>query len=485
MGKYYITTSIPYVNAEPHIGHALELLYADVLARSARASGDDVIFSTGTDEHGGKIAEKAKDNDQSEQEYSDQISAKFRELTKSLDISNNRFIRTTDPGHIERVKVIWEKLKKDIYKDKYEGWYCTGDEAFFSDTEVKANKGVCPAHNRPYEKLKEENYFFRLSKYTEPVKQAISNGSFRIVPDTRRNEILAVLERGLEDISVSRPKDKISWGIPVPGDSSQVIYVWFEALMNYLTVLGYPEHEDFKQFWPANAQVIGKDIIRFHAAIWPAMLLALDLPLPKLLYVHGFVTVDGKKISKSLGNVVNPLDAIKVHGLDAFRYYILRHVPSWDDGDFSWERMDHAYNDELANELGNLIQRTLAMSVKFADGSVNNIPPAEHDISSYEEAINNCRFDKAVDTIWDQIRGLNQYIDEEKPWQIAASGEKDHLNEVLAYLISSILEIADLLYPFLPKTAEDIKKLFSLERLKLSTKTLFPKQDTKLSDEPG
>jgi methionyl-tRNA synthetase len=478
MGKYYITTSIPYVNADPHVGYALELLCADALARYARLSGDEVIFSTGTDEHGGKVAEKAEAKRQSEQAYTDTVSAKFRELTKALLISNNRFIRTTDEGHIERAQLIWKNLKKDIYKSEYEGWYCTGDEAFFTEVEVKDNGGICPAHNRPYEKLKEENYFFRLSNYSAVIKQAIENNSFEIIPDSRRNEILAVIDQGLEDISVSRPKDKISWGIPVPGDATQVIYVWFEALMNYLTVLGYPEHSDFKQYWPANVQIIGKDIIRFHAAIWPAMLLSLGLPLPEKLYVHGFVTVDGKKISKSLGNVVSPFDAIDAHGVDAFRYYMLRHIPSWDDGDFNWERLTRAYNDELANELGNLIQRTLTMSIRFLDGKVKNIPPAEHDTSSYEEAMNQCRFDKAIDTVWDQIRGLNQYIDEEKPWQIAKANDKEHLNEILAYLISSIREIADLLLPFLPETSEKIKELFAAEQLKPASSTLFPKQES-------
>ncbi|MGH7233919.1 MAG: methionine--tRNA ligase [Candidatus Saccharimonadales bacterium] len=478
MGKYYVTTSIPYVNAEPHIGFALELLYADVLARHARANANEVIFATGTDEHGGKIAEKAKASGQSLKQYTDEISERFRELTKALAISNNRFIRTTDKGHEQRSAEIWKKLKKDIYKGKYEGWYCVGDEAFVTETEVKENHGICPAHNRPYEKLVEENYFFKLSNYGERVKQAILNDSFKIVPQTRRNEILALLEKGLEDISVSRPKDKISWGIPVPGDSNQVMYVWFEALMNYITVLGYPEQEDFAKYWPANVQVIGKDILRFHAAIWPAMLLGLDLALPKQLYVHGFVTAEGKKMSKSIGNVINPFDAIKPYGTDAFRYYMLKSIPSYDDGDFSWERFGAAYNNELANELGNLVQRTLVMASRFLDGEVKNIPPAEHDTSQYQEALAQCRFDRAIDSVWEQVRGLNQYIDEEKPWEVAKEGDREHLNEIIAYLISSIREIAELLAPFMPLTSAKIGEAFKDGKLAATHVVLFPKHDS-------
>ncbi|HSX46323.1 MAG TPA: methionine--tRNA ligase, partial [Candidatus Saccharimonadia bacterium] len=441
MGKFYVTTSIPYVNADPHIGFAMELLYGDVLARHATQKGDDVVFSTGTDEHGGKVAEKAEEVGLKPKAYTDKISKNFQKLGELLDVSNNRFIRTTDRGHEERAQLIWKKLEKDIYKGKYTGWYCTGDEAFFTETEVKANHGVCPQHNRPYEKVEEENYFFKLSAYGEAIAEQIEKGHFKIVPETRRNEILSVIKGGLEDISISRPKDKIGWGIPVPGDKEQVIYVWFEALMNYITVLGYPEHEDFKKFWPADAQIIGKDIIRFHAAIWPAMLMSLGVALPKQLYVHGFITVEGKKMSKSLGNVVAPADIVEKYGVDAFRYFFLRHIPSYEDGDFSWARLEAAYNNELANELGNAVQRTVAMVQKYQNGLVGVTPPAEHDIEQYEEAIKACRFDRALDDVWEQVRGLNQYIDEEKPWAIASDGDPEHLREVLAYQASSLLNI--------------------------------------------
>lgn len=477
MGKFYVTTSIPYVNGDPHIGFAMELLYADVLARRARQLGEEVIFSTGTDEHGGKIAEKAAEKGLDTKKFTDQVSKKFADLGKLLEVSNNRFIRTTDPGHEQRAKLIWKALQKDIYKSKYVGWYCTGDEAFFTETEVKANNGVCPAHNRPYEKIEEENYFFKLSNYSDKINKAIVTGEFQIVPETRRNEILAVIKEGLDDISISRQKEKISWGIPVPGDSKQVMYVWFEALMNYITVLGYPEHQDFKDFWPAQTQIIGKDIIRHHAGIWPAMLMSLGVPLPKQLYVHGFITVEGKKMSKSLGNVVHPKDIIEKYGVDAFRYYFLKHVPSYEDGDFSWERLEAAYNNELANELGNAVQRTAVMINKYIGGKYGELVPADHDIAQYQEALAQCRFDRALDEIWEQVRGLNQYIDEEKPWTIAKEGDLQHLTEVLAYQVSSLLNIASLLEPFLPETAGRIQDIFADGRVNLEDGMLFPKHD--------
>jgi methionyl-tRNA synthetase len=482
MSKYYVCTSIPYVNAEPHIGFAMELLYADVLARYARQNGDDVIFSTGTDEHGGKIAEKAHEQGIEPKEFTDQISKRFEALGDLLNISNNRFIRTTDPSHEKRAQLIWKKLEKDIYKGKYTGWYCTGDEAFFTETEVKANNGICPNHNTPFEKIEEENYFFKLSQYGERVTSAIESGEFQIVPNSRRREILSVLKSGLNDMSISRPKEKIGWGVPVPGDDTQVMYVWFEALMNYITVLGYPEHPDFKDYWPANVQVIGKDIIRFHAAVWPALLMSLELALPKQLYVHAFITVEGKKMSKSIGNVIAPADIVNVYGVDAFRYYFLRHISSYEDGDFSYERFEAAYNNELANELGNAVQRTAVMIQKYQSGVIGEIPTAEHDIEPYEEALSVCHFDRALDDIWEQVRGLNQYIDEEKPWIIAKNDDKDHLREVLAYQVSSLLNISKLLEPFLPETSDKIKTIFANGKVNQLSETLFPKQEVDASE---
>lgn len=475
---FYVATAIPYVNGEPHVGHTLDVLTADVLARYARAQGKQVLFSTGTDEHGLKIAEKAIEVGKEPKAFADEQSESFRSLLPLLNISNDRFIRTTDKGHEQRAALIWKALEKDIYKGKYVGLYCTGCEEYVSEKIAKANNGVCPEHNRKYEKLEEENYFFALSKYADQIKAAIDDKSFKIVPESRKNEILQVFKEGLEDISVSRPKDKISWGIPVPGDSKQVIYVWFEALMNYLTVLGYPEHDDFKKFWPADAQVIGKGILRFHAAIWPGMLLALGLPLPNLLYVHGYVTVNGQKIGKSLGNVIHPSQIIEKYGADAFRYFFLRHIPSYEDGDFSWERFENAYNNELANQLGNAVSRTIAMVLKYQGGIIGDMPEAEHDIHEYREALENCRFDRALEEVWEQVRGLNQYIDETKPWEIAKTDE-DHLREVLAYMSSCLLEIASLLEPFLPDTSTKIKHALSEGVVRPLAASLFPKAELK------
>lgn len=479
MDRYYITTSIPYINGEPHIGHTYELLTADVLARYARQQEKNVILSTGTDEHGGKIQEKAQELGKPIREYADEMSARWRELGSIVNMSNDRFIRTTDAGHEQRAGLIWKSLEKFIYKAKYSGWYCTGCEAFVTESTAKENGGVCPIHNRPYEKIEEDNYFFKLSGFSKAIEEAITSGTFRIVPDTRKNEILGIIKEGVEDVSISRPKEKISWGIPVPDDPDQVMYVWFEALMNYITVLGYPEHQDFKDFWPADVQVIGKDISRFHALIWPGMLMGLGVELPKALYVHGFINIDGKKISKSLGNVVHPREAVEKHGIDALRYYVLRHTPSYGDGDFTWEKFENAYNGELANELGNAVSRTEAMITKYQKGVIGNIPPSEHDSAQYRKYMSEFRFDRALEEIWEQIRGLNQYIDEQKPWVIAKSGDSEHLQQVLAYMCSDLLEVGELLQPFLPDTSARIKEIFSTGVIKPSQTNLFPKTQIK------
>jgi methionyl-tRNA synthetase len=474
--NYYVTTSIPYVNGEPHIGHALEFIMADVLARSARQEGKPTVFCTGTDEHGTKIAEKAESLKLTPKQLTDKMSAEFKDLLHLLNVSNDRFIRTTDKGHEQRAQLIWKALEKDIYKAKYIGWYDVKEETFVPEAQADPER-MKPGHPQAYQKLEEENYFFKLSKYTDQVREAIESGAFVVVPETRRNEILSVLREGLDDISISRPKEKLEWGIPVPGDKTQVMYVWFEALMNYITVLGYPEHDDFKEYWPAQTQVVGKDIIRFHAAIWPAMLMSLELPLPQQLYVHGFITMNGEKMSKSIGNVVSPKEIISKYGTDPFRYYFLRHIPSYNDGDFSWDAFESSYNNELANELGNAVQRTAAMIMKYQNGIIGDVPVAQHDSAGIGESILQCRFDRALDQIWDQVRGLNQYIDEEKPWSIAKDGDSEHLRDVLAYQAGCLLEIANLLAPFLPETSEKIKAVFEEGIVRPIAGTLFPKTE--------
>jgi methionyl-tRNA synthetase len=478
--KYYITTSIAYVNAAPHIGYAMELLQADVLARAARQRGDQVIFCTGTDEHGTKVAEKAAAAGKDPKSFADEVSTTFTTLLQDVNISNDRFIRTTDPEHEKRAQLIWKALGDNIYKAKYIGWYDIRQEEFVTEAQADPER-MKPGHPQAYQRLEEDNYFFRLSKFNDQIREKIESGEFQVVPETRRNEIMSVLKEGLEDISISRPKSKLDWGVPVPGDKDQVMYVWFEALMNYLTVLGYPEADDFKQYWPANVQVVGKDIIRFHAAIWPGMLMALGLPLPKQLYVHGHITLDGKKMSKSLGNVVAPVEVISKYGIDPFRYYFLRHIPSYNDGDFSWDSFEAAYNNELANELGNAVQRTAAMIMKYQGGVLGNVVRAEHDSAPIVQALEECRFDRALDMIWDQVRGLNQYIDEEKPWEIAKEKDEEHLRDVLSYQAGCLLEIADLLVPFMPDTAAKIRAVFETGVVKPIVGTLFPKEDSSVA----
>ena len=479
MSKFYITTSIPYVNGDPHLGHGMEFTMGDVLARYARQQGLDVIYSTGTDEHGGKIAEKADELKKTPQAFVDEMSKKFIELQKKLDIKVDRFIRTTDKAHEQRSQAIWKALAKDIYKGSYVGLYCTGCEEFVSEAVAKANNGVCPHHNKPYERLEEENYFFALSRYTEQIETAIREETFKVVPSSRRNEILSVLKGGLEDISISRPKDKLEWGIPVPGDSKQVMYVWFEAVLNYITVLGYPENEDFKKYWPADVQIIGKDILRFHAAIFPGILLALGLPLAKMLYVHGFINIDSKKMSKSLGNFVAPEEVIYKYSSDVFRYFFLRHIPSYEDGDFTWERLKASYNNELADQLGNAVSRTAAMVQKYQTGLVGDIPEIGHDLGPYQESMAECRFDRALDEVFERVKGVNQYIDEEKPWVIAKEKDEDHLREVLAFTAGSLLEVAEMLAPFMPETSEKIRKTFGDGFVRPLESPLFPKADKK------
>lgn len=476
MSNFYITTSIPYVNGDPHIGFAMELIQADVLARQARKQGHEVIFSAGSDEHGTKIAEKAAELGISPQQLSDENSQKFRELGELLNVSNDRFIRTTDKGHEQRAQIIWKNLSHDIYKAKYIGWYDVRQEEFVPEGQIDEARTHAD-HPQAYQRLEEENYFFRLSKYNTQIQQAITSDELKIIPKTRRNEVLTLLNEGLEDISISRPKDKLSWGVPVPGDSTQVMYVWFEALMNYLTVLGYPEHKDFKDFWPANVQIVGKDITRFHAAIWPGMLYSLGLPAQKLLYVHSFITVEGAKMSKSVGNVIAPATVVAKYGVDAFRYYFLRHIPSYEDGDYSEARFEAAYNNELANELGNTVQRTAVMIQKYQNGIIGDIPEAEHDETPVLAAMLECKFDRALDNIWELVRGLNRYIDETKPWEVAKSGDSEHLREILAYQSSCLLQIADLLAPFLPETAAKIQSVFSEGIVRPLDGTLFPKND--------
>ena len=465
--KLYVCTAIPYVNGTPHIGHALDYSLADSWARYQRQNGRDVRFQVGTDEHGNKIAAKAAENNMEPQAYVDSMYGNFASLMKALNVEYTDFIRTTDGHHKGAVQYIWQQLmqKGYLYKGVYEGWYCQGCENFVTDKEATENNGSCPDHQAPYQRLSEENYYFKTSAFSDKIREVIETGRMKIVPEFRKNEFLELIKDGLQDVSVSRPRKNLSWGVSVPGDDTQVMYVWLDALSNYITVLGYPDNPAWQEYWPADLQVIGKDILRFHAGIWPAMLMGLELSLPKVLLVHGFVNVGGTKMSKSLGNGVSPTEVITQYGTDAFRYYFMRHIPTQEDGDFTWEKFETAYNTELGNDLGNLVQRVAAMITRYQAGVIGDAPRAEHDMGPYRKAVEDLEFNKAFDETWVMVRSLNQYLEHVKPWEIAKLREKDpeaagHLEEVLAHAVSTLLQIADLLTPFMPATADAIRNLF-------------------------
>lgn len=475
MKKFYVTTAIPYVNAAPHIGNALDYILADTLSRYYQKQRYTVFFSTGTDEHGQKILQNAEKAGVTPKEYADKMVVNFQSFAKNLGVEYSYWLRTTDPKHEKAAQALWTKLKDYIYKKAYTGMYCTGCERFYTETEVKEFKGVCPEHNRQFEQITEENYFFKLSEFGDQIKESIEGGMMKIVPEARANEVKKFIDFGLEDISISREAKRMSWGIPVPGDESQVMYVWFEALMNYITTLDYPDGENFKTFWPADVQIVGKDILRFHAIIWPAILLAMELPLPQTVLAHGMIQSGGQKMSKTIGNVVAPEEIIKEYGLDAYRYFFLRHIPTQEDGDFTWEKFEHAYNNELGNELGNLVQRVASMINRYQDGVIGVIPEAEHDVAAYHDAIAELRLDRALDYVWELIRGLNQYIEEEKPWEIAREQDPTHLQEVLASAVGSLLQIADLLTPFTPSVGKLIRDIFEKGVVKQYQGVLFPR----------
>lgn len=485
----YITTAIPYVNAKPHIGNAMDYLLADIWSRYQQQNGFQVRFQAGTDEHGNKIAAKAQESGMQPQAYVDSMYGNFQKTIEAVGAEPTDFIRTTDVRHKAAVQFIWQKLLPYIYKSTYEGWYCVGCERFVIDKEATENNGTCPDHNQPYQRLSEENYYFKLSEFGPKIKEQIEQRRMQIVPEFRQKEILSLLDKGLQDVSISRPVKNLSWGVPVPGDPTQVMYVWIDALSNYITVLGYPDQEGWQTYWPADVQVIGKDIMRFHAAIWPAMLIALGLPLPKKLLVHGFINVGGSKMSKSVGNVVDPLDIIEQYGQDAFRYYFSRHIPTHDDGDFTWQKFEAAYNGELANDLGNLVSRISKMILTYQAGVIGHELRSEHDMQAYHDAMSRLEFNVALDELWVTVKSLNQYLENVKPWEIAKRRETDeeaeeHLAEVLAHAAGTLQQIGDFVYPFLPQTADTIRAILKDGVIREQPPLLFPKKDMYLAVDP-
>ena len=467
--EIYITTAIPYVNGAPHIGHAEDYLLADIYARYQTMQGKNVRFQAGTDEHGNKIEKKAGEQQIDIKTYVDQNSAKFQDFLSKFDIKYTDFIRTTDPSHIERVQKIWQRLEKHIYSSNYDGWYCEGCERFVTQKEHDENQGACPDHQTPYQHLTESNYYFRVSDFKDEIRAAIESGKMQILPEFRKNEVLRMLEDA-PDVSISRPVAHLKWGIPVPGDTSQVMYVWMDALTNYITVLGYPD-QDISTYWPATVQVVGKDILRFHAILWPAILLGLGLPLPQTILSHGFIQVDGQKISKSLGNGIDPVEVLEKHGINAFRYFFSKHIDTFLDADFTWEKFENAYRNELANDYGNLVQR---LSVLCQKNSVEKLDFSPAFIPEYTELMEKFEFTNAINIAWGMIQDVNRYIEEQKPWQLAKTAP-EQARASLSGLIKELLIANHHLKPFLP-IAETVESIFTGTGQILPPKTpLFPK----------
>lgn len=470
MKNFYLTTTLPYVNAAPHIGFALEIVQADTIARYKKLIGYNVFFNFGTDEHGKKIYDKALESNMDPKKYCDEYAAKFDQLKKALNLSYNNFIRTTDPDHIKAAQEFWRlcNTNGDIYKKNYKTKYCVGCELEKSDSELTEN--LCPLHpNKELEIIEEENYFFRFSKYQNKLLKLYADDPKFVTPDYRLKEIYEFVKGGLQDFSISRLKNKMPWGIDVPDDPNHVMYVWFDALINYISAIGWPnDMTKFNSWWPVT-QFAGKDNLRQQSAIWQAMLISAGLPTSKKIFIHGFISVDGQKISKSLGNVIDPYKLVNKYGTDALRYYLLREIPSYSDGDYSERRFKEVYNADLANGLGNLIARVAKLcqtsKCTFKNKTYQLIPTSE-----LSKKLKNFRFDEALDLIRIDITAVDHTIEETKPWTL----KDKELDKTLIFLVDRIRSIATDLQPFLPETAEKILKQFAGPSI-TSEPPLFPR----------
>ncbi|PIR85016.1 methionine--tRNA ligase [Candidatus Kaiserbacteria bacterium CG10_big_fil_rev_8_21_14_0_10_45_20] len=469
--RKYITTTLPYVNAKPHIGNVFEFVQADALARLERSIGNEVFFNTGTDEHGQKIYQKALAEGRTPQEYVDEYAQTFDDLKVLLNLSYDAFIRTTDPKHIHAAQEFWKLCEKagDIYKKNYSIKYCVGCELEKTDSELE--EGKCPIHpSNEIEVIEEENYFFRFSKYADALLSLYKNEDF-VVPRSRVNEIISLInDKGLQDFSISRVKEKMPWGIPVPGDDSQVMYVWFDALINYISTIGWPTDMDtFHTWWPV-IQFAGKDQVRQQVAMWQAMLLSAGLPPSKQIFIHGFINVEGQKISKSVGNTIHPADIVDVYGTDALRYYYLRHIHPFEDSDFTMEHFKEAYNAHLANGIGNVTARIMKLAEDNLDAPVDL---SESTLFSPEfvALVESYEFNRAMDSIWGRIQALDERIQTEEPFKVIKTDEVKG-KKIIEGLVKELYSIGCLLQPFMPETSDKIK---ATVRANKKPETLFPR----------
>ena len=475
--NFYITTAIYYVNDNPHLGHALEGVQADTLARYYRSLGS-VHFLSGTDENSLKNVRAAEKEGKPVREVVDRNAQKFRDLAKVLNLSYDDFIRTTEERHFLGAQKLWQACAKDIYKKKYKGLYCVGCEEYYKEEELE--NGLCPEHKKKPEMVEEENYFFALSKYQKQIKELIESGNIKIIPESRKNEVMSFLNSGVQDICISRSSGRAKgWGVPVPGDPEQIMWVWFDALSNYITALGYGnENEEQFENWWQNGQkfhIIGKGIARFHAVYWIGMLLSAGLKLPDKIFVHGYITSNGQKMSKSLGNIVDPFKLVEKYGTEAVRYFLLREIPSTGDGDFSQEKFEQRYNGDLAGGLGNLLARTLAMANKLNAEEGNSddglkIAIIKAEARSLEE-INSYKFNEALIAIWDLVAYCNKIVEKEKPWEQGSQELIDKNRKAVGNLLFALKKIGEIVEPFLPGTSLAIAD--QLESKKSSP--LFPR----------
>jgi len=473
--KYFITNAIPYVNAKPHVGHALEFVQSDTIRRFRKLLGDEALLLCGGDENAMKNVQAAEKEGTPVQEFVDNNTKLFEQLAKNLHVQFDIFQKGSSKQHHQSSQKLWELCNNsgDIYKKSYSGLYCVGCELFYEHEELNEN-GECLEHpGKKLEEVTEENYFFKLSKYQKQIEDIIQNDIIKITPVSRKNEVLAFIKSGLQDISVSRSNERAkNWGVPVPGDTTQRMYVWFDALNIYQSGIGFgTNEEEYNKWWPADLHVIGKGIIRFHAVYWPAFLLSAGLKLPKSIFVHGYFTVDGQKMSKTLGNVIDPNEMIEKYGVDALRYYLLSQIPSTGDGDFSESRLKEVYNSDLANGLGNLCARVAKLCEKVDYKISNEQKDLEHTAEDYHDALKENDFQRAIGIINHYFRQCDIKINQDEPWKIE---NQEKLNEVLTYYVNEIIKTTKLLKPFLPETAEKILKQFTAEKI-VSAKPLFPR----------